>query len=470
MTIPADAVKWATDRFKDTERATDYATYAAYYDGDQSLRFASAKLAASLRGIFDALTYNRCAPVVDAIADRIHLTGFVDPGGASVTAANNLWAENRMDKREGEINAEALTEGDGYAIVWPSVVTGRPTIWPEEAKNVRVLWDDEQPGLIVMAVKYWIDSNGYGRLNLYLPDRLEKYITAQKQQGTPNANGFERYQPDTDLTWPLRYAWFREGAQNVPVFHFGNNARTGRYGRSELKDVIPLQDGLNATLAKLMAASEDAGSPRIAITGWTPRKNEVTGQFEDPFKVVRKPWETVDDKIGAFPNAETTVSQLPTIDLTQLIALSAAFDLMVARVSRIPVHYLGLTADFPSGEALKTAEAPFVRKVEDRQTAFGNVWEDAMNLALRQTGMNLTFQLDARYEPAEPRSDKEQADLAVQYGLAGMPLAAILRLALGLDEDEVAKVLAEADALVPMVADQIANGELTGEDETAMTA
>ena len=462
-----DPTKWASDQFRDTGRIERYATYAAYFDGHQELKFASKNLALSLRGIFDALTYNRCSTVVDALSDRLHLTGFVDPQGVTVEPAADLWAENRMDKREGEVNAEALIAGDAYAIVWPNLRTGRPTIWPEEARSMRVWYDDEEPGRLIIAAKYWRDIDGYGRLNLYLEDRLEKYITRQKAtSGPPTAQGFERYEPDTDSTWPLFYDWFRPGAINIPVFHFGNNARTGRPGRSELRDVIPLQDGLNTTLAKLMAASEDAATPRIVIGGWTPATHPVTGSPADPFqRSDPKPFETINQKVAAFPDKDTHVQQLPYIDLTQLIALGEAFDLMIARTARIPVHYLGLTGTFPSGESLKTAEAPFVRKVMDRQTAFGNVWEDLMALALRQSGVDLTFQLDAVYEPATARSEREQAELAVLMAQTGMPLGSILRHAFDMDQDAIGTVLAEIRNQIPAMAEAIEGGALNDDLE-----
>jgi hypothetical protein len=469
MTLPADPLKWAVAQFRDTTRQMAYRNLHRYYDGQQDLKFVSKNLADALRGIFDALTYNRCAPVVDAVADRLHLLGFTAPSGVTVKDALDLWTENRMDKRFGEILTEALTAADAYAIVWPNVRTGRPTIWPEEAQNVRVLYDDEEPGRVTMAAKYWLTPDKYGRLNLYLPDRLEKYATiAKAESGPPDLAGFERFQAETDQTWPIVYPWFRDGDINVPVFHFANNARTGRYGRSELADVIPLQDGLNTTLAKLMAASDDAATPRIVITGWTPRPNPVTGGQElNPFERPVRPFDTINEKRAAFPDANTGVQQLPMVDLSQLIALGEAFDLMIARTSRIPVHYLGMTGQFPSGEALKTADAPFTRKVMDRQTAFGNVAEDMTALALRQAGIDLAFSLEAKWEPAEARSDQEQALLAVEYSQAGLPLPSILRLALGLDEAEVAKVLNDASALVPGMAAAIGAGSLNPDLQAA---
>lgn len=472
MTLPADPLKWATAQFRDSARQRTYAKLHGYYSGEQALKFVSPNLAASLKGIFDALTYNRCAPVVDAIADRLHVEGFTDPKGVTVQPALDLWTENRMDKRFGEIVSEMLTAGDAYAIVWPNVRTGFPTIWPEEAANVRVLYDDEEPGRITLAAKYWLTPDKYGRLNLYLPNRLEKYITANKaESGPPEAVGFEQYRAETDQTWPIIYPWFRDGEINVPVFHFANNARTGRYGRSELADVIPLQDGLNTTLTKLMAASDDAASPRLVITGWMPPRNPVTGAVINPLHRAPDPFETVNERLFATDNPDAAVQQLPFVDLTQLIALSEAFDLMIARTSRIPVHYLGLTGNFPSGESLKTADAPFVRKIMDRQTSAGNDAEDLTALALRQlpTPVNLTYTLNAKWEPAEARSDQEQALLAVEYSQAGLPLPAILRLALGLDEAEVAKVLNDASALVPGMAAAIGAGSLNP-DLTAATA
>jgi len=38
------------------------------------------------------------------------------------------------------------------------------------------------------------------------------------------------------------------------------------------------------------------------------------------------------------------------------------------------------TGDFPSGEAQRAAETRFLKKIEDRQGAFGTAWQDVIKL------------------------------------------------------------------------------------------
>ena len=441
MPLPADPLAWAIKRFRDGEQMNQYARYEAYYAGDQDLSFATPKFEQAFGRLFQAFSYNRSASVVDAIADRLRITGFQaanEQGDAQ--AAQDLWDANRMDKREGEVNVESLAEGDAYVITWPHPDTGLPVIWPQDARCVRVLYDDEQPGLVILAAKLWRQDDDSLRLNLFFPDRLEKYITRNKWKGTypQSAAAFERYQPEGDLAWPLVYDWFRPNQPSIPVHHFGNNARTGRYGRSELADVIPLQDALNKTLSDLIVASEFSAYRQKWATGVKPAKDPATGRAVPP-------WDVGADRILGAEAEGASFGTFDSSDLNQMIATCNMFDLAIARVSRVPVHYLGLSSDFPSGESLKTAEAPFVKKVVDRQTAFGNVWEDAMTLALRMQGIDLTFQLEAVYESAEPRSEMEKATLFETWRRGGLSVPSSLRM-IGESEHDIALAQQESEA------------------------
>jgi hypothetical protein len=55
----------------------------------------------------------------------------------------------------------------------------------------------------------------------------------------------------------------------------------------------------------------------------------------------------------------------------------------IAGQSRTPQHLFHISGNYPSGEALKTAEAGLVKKVEERQVNFGNAWEDMMQMAVK---------------------------------------------------------------------------------------
>jgi hypothetical protein len=436
--LPADPLAWAIKQFRDDGMSSQYDRYRRYYDGDQATRLSQPHFDRAFGKLYEALTYNRSNSVVDAIADRLRLTGFQGEGGVDVPDdLMAIWNENRMDKREGEVNQEALTAGDGYVIIWPHPQSGRPVIWPQDAQCIRVLYDDEQPGLILLAAKLWRTTDDYIRLNLYLPDRLEKYISRAKHKSNlpSSANAFEVFQPEGDLRTPLGYDWFTEQLPSVPVFHFANNARTGRYGRSELRDVIPLQDGLNYAMALLMSSTEHEGYKQKYATG-LPANWQDSG-----VDVGRDSMLVANDPQAKFGNFEAG-------DLQSLIRVSEQFDVQIARVSKIPVHYLAMAGDFPSGEALKTAESPFVRKVQDRQVAFGNIWEDVMTLAMRMLGVDVP-ELEAQYEPAEPQSDKERAELALLYKQAGFPLPSVLH-EIGMDDSDIQRVMDDRQGEVEM--------------------
>ena len=91
---------------------------------------------------------------------------------------------------------------------------------------------------------------------------------------------------------------------------------------------------------------------------------------------------------------------------TQYVEVQENLRAEIARVSGTPLHYLFITkGDYPSGEAMKSAEARFTRKVEQRQQALGNQWEDLFALAiargLRREGRRRNFVVE--WEEAAPR-------------------------------------------------------------------
>jgi hypothetical protein len=437
--LPADPLSWAIKQFRDDGLNARYDLYLKYADGQQSTRLSQPHYDRAFGKLYEALTYNRCKAVIDTIADRVKLTGFqVKGGGTPPSQLDDIWDENRMDKREGEVNQEFLTTGDAYVIVWPDVDTGIPQIDPNDASMLRVLYDDEHTGRILMAAKLWRTEDEYVRLNLYLPDRLEKYISKSRHKSSmpSTGNAFEQFQPDGDLLWPLIYDWFQPRRPSLPVFHFANNARTSRYGRSELKDVIQLQDGINFGMAALISSIEHEGYKQKNLAG------APTNWAESGVNVGRDSMLVVTDPQAKF-------GQFEAGDLASLIQSCDHFDVLISRVSKIPVHYLMLSGDFPSGESLKTADTPIVRKAEDIQTAAGNDWEDAAAMSLRQSGLTDPPRLEAQYRPAEPRSDMEEAQRAVMLKQAGWPLPSILR-ELDKTDDEIAMILNDRQSEIEM--------------------
>jgi hypothetical protein len=439
-----DALRWAAAAFADTKIRSRYALYRTYSEGLQPVAYATAKYAQVFSRLFAAFAYNRCNTVVDAHADRLHVERFdVGQDDDLSTLAGDIWARNRMDKVAGEVHKDAFLCGDAYVIVWPDAQPGNgatapfPTIWPQPPEAVRVRYDqEERPGRITLAARTWVDElSGQRHLNLYYADRLEKYVTTAKSAPLPaTPSSYIPYLPGGE-PWPVPNPW-----DTVPVFHFGNNAGTGRLGISELRDVLPLQDSLNKTVTDLLLATELVGFPQKVILGLDSGDAQVR---EGLMRL-----ETGMNKIFTIPVAPggvaPSINEFTAGNLLQVVSVAEYFDKTISRVSRVPIHYLQMSGDFPSGVALRTAETPFVNKIEDRQIAFGNIWEDVVALGLRQTGVAVIDELETIWKPAAPLSDEEQWGLALQKAAVGLPFDQILR-ELGYDEDAITAMVTEKD-------------------------
>jgi hypothetical protein len=436
---------WAHTQFTDTRRAEKYLKTRNYYDGFQQMEFATVKFEQAFGNQFATFSYNRCASVIDAMADRLQLTGFdvegddqalsgkemaeeeaSGPGAEEVEdplqeAIDAIWSANRLDRKQGELHTESLKTGDAYLVVWPEAQPDGsfvPKFHVNKAGTMAVALDEDTRER-QLAVKAWKVTTGplggKWRVTFYYPDRIEKWVTRAKHDGMSKiAADYEPYNPSlegriTTEAWPLPNP-FKE----IPVFWFPNNSSFGEWGRSELRDVIPIQDALNKACMDLLVAMEYGAFRQRWVTGMGFGQPDINGKVQSPFK--SGPGEVW----SGPPNAN--FGDFAATDLSQFLAVEESYDAKISNVARIPQHWLSLSmANPPSGEALKTAEAPFVAKIKDRQISFGNTWEDAFRLALKMFGVNPLPNLTARWTSAELRSDLDRAQVSQLKAAVGVP-------------------------------------------------
>lgn len=391
-----DDIKWALSEFRALANA--YKIARDYYNGEHRLAFATEKFRTTFGSMFSAFADNLMPVIVETPRDRLKLDSFTVTDQKAQEQVVEIWRRNRMKKRAGEVHLDSLIEGDAYVVVWPDE-EGIPILYPNRASRIVIQYDDEQPGYITKAAKAWITTDKRARITLYYRDRIEKYVTRSKVQGgLPDRPGL--FIPvDTDTEIPE----MENPYDKVPVFHFGNRTSIGHLGRSELSDCIPLQDALNKSIADLLVGSEFHGLPQRYAIGLEEMSSEEAGK-KYPL-MAGGVWGTTskDAEFGAFP----------TGDLTQFVNVINDFRKEIARVSRTPLHHFTMEGNMPSGESMKTAEAPLTAKVEDRQTSWGMVWGDVMRFALEIAGVK-----DAEPEPVwidtTPRSEIDQIDNAIK--------------------------------------------------------
>jgi hypothetical protein len=296
---------------------------------------------------------------------------------------------------------------------------------------VEVLYDPEVPGRVVLAVKVWRELDKTVRVNVYRPDVVERYFYRGEDGMPADAKKLSPLADDPVVSNP----WGQ-----VPVFHFPANAGIGEHGRSDLADVRPLQDALNKTLADLLVAQEFIALPQRARIGVEPNIDPVTGRPIPPNQGPGAVWD--------IANPDAAVQQFATPEVGQLIAAAEALRMEISRVSRVPAHLLGLAGTaYPSGEALRLAERPMVARILDRQRTWGEVWGDALHLALRMGGLPdaVADSVVVEWADASPVTEAEKLANAETLRRIGAPLSEVLRY-LGYEDAQVAGILADADA------------------------
>lgn len=403
-----------------------YRMYRHYYAGDQPMPLGNAEQAEAFGAYYRPGPDNMCAAVVDALADRLDVTGFQATGdGLTDTErerieqeAWRIWTANKLTSRANEAHQGAIRDGDSYVIVWYSPDDpGVARIYPQRADLMRVWYDPDTPGRVLWAAKAWQDEAKYVRLTLYGPDRLLKFITRQPQQSglttTLKMDAFVPYPDEPDVANPYGV---------VPVMHFGNNATLGSYGWSELVQAIPSQDRLNKTLADMELAREFVAFPQRLLIGLEVPIDAATGLPTPEAK--RELRAAAYRRIMTIANPDAKGFEFSAGDLRQFLEAAEDARLAIARNTGTPLHYILPTSNPPSGEALKALEARFVKKVKDRQTAFGETWAQAMTLALRieqVIGRDDDPALATQWTEAAPVSQREQMEAAELAKRAEVP-------------------------------------------------
>ena len=318
---------------------------------------------------------------------------------------DNIWFRNRMPQRAGEIHKEVLKNGDAYAVVWFDP-QGAITVYPQRAATVTVVYDEDTPGMIRWAAKYWRTADKRTRMNIFYPDRIERFISKKESENYlpeagdfvpigPKSNVQSRKSIGTERPWTVANPF-----GIVPVFHFANNADVGCFGLSELIQAIPIQDGLNKSVLDMLVAMEFSAFRQRWAAGIEVEYDE-DGKPKSPFVVGA-------DRLWIASDPNTRFGDFNASNLDQFLKVKDSFRVDMASVTGTPLHYfLQNSRGFASGESLKQNETRFLAKVRDRQTSFGQTWADLMSFALQLAGHGAGIELITNWEDPAPTDEKD---------------------------------------------------------------
>lgn len=358
------------------ERQVDLQLFEDYYEGRHRLAFASSKFRNAFGNLFRSFSDNWCGLVIDSAEERLNIEGFRMgmAGEAADQDAWRIWQANSLDLDSQLAHTDALVFGSSYVTVWAGENPEIPSITVESARQMIVGYAAGSRRTRIGAWKRWLDDDGYLYGTLYLPDAIYKYRSQSTQPefvvGSQKVQWIPRPGEEDPIVNPLGV---------VPVVELRNSPRILGPGRSEIEQIIPIQDATNKLITDMLVAAEFSAFKQRWVTGLDIPVDDAGNPVE--------PFEAAVDRLWIARDPEVRFGEFQQTELGGYVRSVEMLVQHAATISRTPPHYFLLNGgQAPSGEAITSAEAGLVAKVQRKMRSFEEGWEEVMRLAFAVLG------------------------------------------------------------------------------------
>ncbi len=419
----------------------EYEKAQAYYEGTIDEVFASPRIRQMIAATGERYRFNLVKTAVNVLANRVELTAVTVPDDeTSNELIGQVWDANNMDVHYPDLILRAFEYGDSYLMVWPVTDDDPDTTDDDELYaagveltvhsplHCRIIYDPENERRKLFAIKRWKlpTREKRWRVDLYYTDRIEQWVSkAGGQIGT--AEGWEPYLEDGQdpTTWILDNPY-----REIPFFHHRNALP---YGRPEHKDGYGCQDGINKALINMLSTMDSHGWPqRYALTDQGAVLDEnsdgpLWGDDADTNDTSGVSTRIKPPSSGLYGGPGTmlelhgkkTVGQFDAADPDVFLKPAQFLIRSMAQITETPLHAFDPSGDTPSGESLKVAEAPLVKKAINREAMLKAPIQETWKFVLRVLGVQ-TPRIDVRFAPAQAatgKSDWEVVELKQKVGV-----------------------------------------------------
>lgn len=469
--------------------------YRNYYDGDHDFTLNSFMMdLLRIKDPDEGMSLNMMPTVVDTKADRcivqaidaVQATNNTQTTASTETEAvlkdpaknpsawiQELMEANRFDILQGDVHQAAIRDGDSFVMATYDDDKQQVCWTFEEAfdgySGMLAYYPSRNVPKMAAAIKIWqVDEPGSlatfqlaTRVNIYYPDRIERYITqgmgalaplnAAAATEKPQEPKFVPYidpnnkqddaEPGTEHIWP----WTdRKGDPlGIPVIHFRNAGRHN-YGVSEMRNAISPQNALNRFHYSSIMTAEFTAFSILVARGHQPPSAIVPGMIY---------------KIGDSPLENGQIADLNRLaggDMKPILEALTNERHLIAEITRTPSpDLMAGSGSNKSGEMLKQLEIGLLGKVRQFQVRAGVSWEMLAGLSWKIQVAFSTMQppaykrFIARWRPAEIRDKMQSVQAAVLMDPIWGNEQTMKQVAGdfdGLDEDTIAKILARKEA------------------------
>ncbi|GAA1513754.1 phage portal protein [Brevibacterium permense] len=450
-TLSVDQAEKMTDRLsQDLQyRRGEISKRMNYLTGETGrLRFASDKFREKFHERYAGFTDNWCAPVVEAVGERMVYLGLRPAGklGAD-TELSRAWEATGADAGIQEALAVRSAASRAFALVSPTNRADRPRITFEHPE-LTIVDEDPATGVRRAALIMWADDN-WEYATLYTATEVWKFQRKtsedrEMRQGRPVdvGSGWEPRHHNTDDTWPAK-----NPLGCVPIVEMKNRSfLRPDHPISEISGVMAMQDAINLNWAYLLNALDRVSLPQRIITGADIPEVPVLdndGQIAgyrpvdlDSLTGENILWINGDE---AKPHEWSAAQIAPFLEVTQQAVEH------IAAQTRTPPHYLSGKMVNTAAEALTISEAGLVSRAR-QSILFVNQDVRTINYLTALAMGRSEKEADAiaagtpMWADPQYRSDAQRADALLKKKQLGYPMKYLLEQD-GLPPHEIDRVM-----------------------------
>lgn len=363
-------------KLRDRRKATDL--FENYYSGNHRLAYATTKFEDAFGSLFGAFADNWCAVIADTPVERLGVEGVKVDGATDSEASKSawdVWHDNDLELHSKVAMLGAVKTGHSYVLVDNTGDDTSINVWPS---SMAIVKRDPRTHKPIAGMTQWVNDDNSLGAEVYLPEGSQRFKTKKNPDGSVPVSVGNSSSGEPDLS---KREWQADGELvetngEIPLVEFSNRPNERGIGRSDLADVLALQDAINKLANDMIVASEFQAFRQRVLTGVEIPKNPETGAPLPSQQI-----EAAISRLWAFEPADAKVHDLEPADLGNYVSGIKELLNHLAAQTRTPPHYLIGQMVNVSGEALAAAESGLVSRVESKQSAFAIAWRDVLRLA-----------------------------------------------------------------------------------------
>jgi hypothetical protein len=405
-----------------------------FYGGEVEEFFASERIRHLVEATGSPYRFNFAAVPVDALSDRVEVERVTAADDAAATEAITLaWLANDVGVMYPDLIRWTCVYGDAYWMVWPYEDDGRNPelraagvkITYHKPKNTRMFYDEQDERTPVYLIKRWcVDhQRRIWRADLWYDDVVEHWQSIEGQPMDKDSSWEEVEEPEVN---PFG---------RIPFFHY----RTGiPYGEPVHKKGYGCQVALNKLLVTHLTTTDAHGWPqRYGLTDegavldeaddspdWEADEDADLVDGVNPSGVRRSGQRSAQRSGPGTMQRFTGMREVGTFDEADPDVFIKSVDmyvLIMAVLTRTPLHDFKPSTQPPSGESRRVAEAPLVKRAKKLQATLRAPVVSTWRFVAELAGRTPDSVIDVTWAPAYSATDTNDWQVVQLKQLVGVP-------------------------------------------------